>query len=230
MDIKEYHQIRQQLIELHRELTYHPIKMFIPQSAMLSNEEIKNFEVRSMEDTFLLGDPLHEVGLKLITVPVLSDIIQRNPDRLRSFGFHNSRDCIRLYQSISKYLNLWMDIADRARDVYLPPIAELYELEDVLLWTFHSYSEFILSQMAIKESKMKKVVLPDDENPFLALARLGVTAFRQVNTEDIKYISILDERLPNHLKPTSMSSVKKNTSNPDGAWELEFSKIANLIN
>ncbi|MCB0386827.1 MAG: hypothetical protein KDD43_15640, partial [Bdellovibrionales bacterium] len=62
-----------------------------------------------------------ESCLSKLFVPVLSDVIQRNPDRLRSFGFVNPNDCVRLYQSISRYLHLWMDIAVQARDVYLPP-------------------------------------------------------------------------------------------------------------
>lgn len=228
MDVSTYNRKRTRLIELYRELEYHSIPMLVRPSSFMTNKEIENRETNIKDDITNVQGGIHSLEIYQIKVKELLTLIRRNEGGIGTFGFESADDCVRLYQVISEYIELWMDIANEVWDVPIPPVKELYALEEVALWVYHSYSEIFLFRINKKLREQRMYRPKEVESVFLTLANLGVNPNGDLRPQDVRFTSTLDDRLPDRFRIRNKAALNAKSTD-DVAWEIEFSKIASLI-
>lgn len=231
MDIVSYKHTRERLIDLWRELSYGGFRMMVPPHMFMSTKELENREQVSYENSYNMGDEIYTQRPYLVTVPHLSRLI-KGMNKESRIGFFDADDSISLFKKITEYLDLWMDIANDCPQYFIPHLDELYELEEVALWVFHTYRPVMITRMNIRMRKQQQETKhePEGQNPFLLLLRMGATESVDEIPEDFSFVSVLDSRLPDRLG-TYYQATKKAKSNMslEDEWKMNMSDIADLL-
>ncbi|AUR81016.1 hypothetical protein FDJ25_gp117 [Vibrio phage Aphrodite1] len=229
MDIVRYTYVRSRLIELWRELSFHGFRMFVPKHMFLTPEEITNHDHISYEGSYAWGSDLYAHNHYLVTVPMLKDLI-KGINTESSIGFYDAEDSIWLFKHITEYLELWMEVANEAPQYYIPHIPELYDLEEVALWVFHTYKPIMIHRANMKLAKRRAEGEDTKIDPFLLLIQMGASESVDEIPDQISYSSILDDRLPERLK-SHYNQIKRSQSTMDveDEWRVNMSDIADLL-
>lgn len=229
MDIVRYTYVRKRLIDLWRELSYEGFRMFVPAQMFMTKDQIQNHEHVSYQDSFGWGDSIRTHQPFLITVPMLKDLI-KGINKESTIGFYDADDSIRLFTHITEYLDLWMEIANDAPQYYIPHVPELYELEDVALWVFHTYRPVMIHRANMKLAKRRAEGEDLSVNPFLLLLRMGASESVDEIPEEITFSSILDDRLPARLRDYYTQTKRAAaTMDVEEEWRINMADIADLI-
>lgn len=165
--------------------------MYYPRSVHFTLEQLESIERFSFTDS-PEADLYSRPTLGSITVESMMEIVPNLPSPTK-MGFRRPQDAVTVYESIQKYLSLWMDILNDAPEFPIPPVAELYELEGVAEWAFsHHYNQ----KLAQKDRQLSE---EDALLQSLPLLRLGL-AFQDNPNDKESFVSHLDMRLPPELK------------------------------
>ncbi|AGB07242.1 hypothetical protein [Vibrio phage VP4B] len=231
MDFVSYKYTRERLIDLWHELSYEGFRMMVPPHMFMTTKEIENHEHVTYENSYDMGGEIHQQRPYLVTVPHLSRLI-KGMNKESRIGFFDAGDSITLFKKITEYLDLWMDIANDCPQYFIPHLDELYELEEVALWIFHTYRPAMITRMNIRMRKQQRDAEhePKGQNPFLLLLRMGATESVDEIPEDISFISVLDARLPERLSTYYQATKKAKPSlSLEEEWKINMSDIADLI-
>ncbi|BAW98290.1 hypothetical protein [Vibrio phage pTD1] len=205
--------------------------MMVPPQMFMSTKEIKDHETVSYDNSYYMEGGLQTHRPYLVTVPHLQRLI-KGLNRESGIGFFDADDSITLFKKITEYLNLWMDIANEAPQYYIPHLDELYELEEVALWIFHTYRLVMISNMnrRMREQRKNAENEPEGTNPFLLLLRMGASESVEEFPEDITFVSVLDSRLPERLSTYyNQTKQARSSMSVEDEWNLNMSDIAQLI-
>lgn len=229
MDVIRYNQTRDRLRELYQDISFGGFYMFVPPHMFMTTEQVKNREVVSYDGSYAWGDPNATHQAHFITVPILEKLI-KGENNVSSIGFYDADDSITLYKKITEYLDLWMDIANEAPEFYIPTLDELYRLEEVALWIFHTYKPVMMTRMNMKLERERDVPVNPDMNPFLMLLRMGASESIEELPNDLSFASIIDARVPERLSTFyTMQRKAMNSANFEQEWEMDMADIAALL-
>lgn len=231
MDIVRYTHTRQRLIDLYNDLSFGGVRMFVPPQMFMSKAELEARSQVSYEGSYAWGDPSTTHQPYLVTIPMLRNLI-KGINKESNIGFCDADDSVNWFKKISEYLDLWMDIANECPQYYIPHLDELYELEEVALWIFHTYRPHMLTKIKMKQERDRAAghAMDPNMNAFLVLFRMGVSESVDEIPEDMTFVSTLDERMPDRLS-TYYNQRKKaqSTLSPEAEWKLDMADIAELI-
>lgn len=228
MDIVRYKDTRKRLIDLYQDLSFSGFRMLVPPHMLMSVEELKNRETVTFGDSYTWGG-VNQHQEYLITVPMLGNLIKGINPR-SNIGFYDAEDSMILFKKITEYLELWMDIANECPQYYIPHIEELYQLEDIALWIFHTYKPTMITRINLKRAKEEKKTYDPNMNVFELMLRMGASGTVDDIPENIEFNSVIDSRLPDRLRSFyNQLQAARPQRDVEEEWRLDMADIANLL-
>ncbi len=193
MELGRYRAIRAELCQLWEQLRFRRYRMIFPRAALYSLEGLENVERRSFTQ-----DPDHDFlirpTMQKVTIEEMAIVIP-NLKTPSAMGYQDPEKSSEIYNSVQRYLTLWLDIINETPEFYHPPVDELYKLESVAQWAYTMHAV----QRIRDEAASGQLVDGTVAHPLLQIMN-GVHKGLRVEDEGPSFVSHLDDRLPKQLQ------------------------------